>query len=221
MLIKEPSPLQRILSYLYPITFWRGKSGSQANLALLLSGNQWQLETNNALYSDGHKYRPLRVGFGKIARQLSRVDKALFLGAGLGSGVQILDKMAYHPACTLVDVDTQVLELAKAILAKTASKTPVHFVRSDAAVFFSENLGERYGLIVIDIFEERQVPAFVHTTAFMQQCHQHLSANGIVIINYMLDPANDWDQMQRTIGTIFLKVEIISLGINRVIIARA
>jgi len=210
---------QKIASYILPVKIWKGRSTDNPMLGLFLYMGQWQLATDDAIYSDGSRYRPLVMAFRKIKNELPAIKNILVLGSGLGSAVSIAHKMGYHPFFTLVEKDSKVITLAQQLLNDEDRKN-VAMINDDAQNFMQKH-SERYDLIIIDIFSGRKVPAFVSTKNFIEKCRSCLNRNGIFIINYMLNDKEDNDNFYQLKEYFPGETDVIDIGINRVLIAKA
>lgn len=205
--------LQRILSYLFPVRIWKGSGTHNEVLELFLSNGEWQLATADAIYSDGTRYRPLVQAFNLLGQRLSSVDRVLLLGSGIGSGVQILKKMGFHPDFVLVDADQRVLELASLCLGKDRTT----YVCADAEAFVAQ-CTNRFDLIIVDVFIGRAVPSFVSEEGFIKKCRSMLHTGGTLVVNYMLN--TDGDKLRyQLLKSQLPEVTVIDIGINKVLVA--
>jgi len=212
----KASRLQIILSYLFPVKIWKGSSSKNPELELSLSNGEWQLATHDAIYSDGKKYRPLVSAFWSVGRDLKKVNSVLLLGSGIGSGVQILHELGFYPSFTLVDNDETVLQLARRLLPSTEC---LRFVCQNAEDFIRKD-NTAYDMVVVDVFSGRNVPDFVTSPEFIEQCLHHLTPGGILVINFML---NDETHKQRFFTLRQMLPEdtrVIEIGINRVVVTK-
>lgn len=207
---------KRLLSFLYPVLIANRYSIYNPVLELYLYRNRWQLATADALYSDGHRYLPLRKAFRFLRKALPDVQSILVLGTGLGSAVHILHRMHLRPHFTLVDIDEVVLQLALQLMPKALIPC-VEPVCADATEFVMDNNG-RYDIIVIDIFNGRRVPAFVTSTLFLESCYGLLSRQGHLVMNYIPEDDRQAETFKKAITCLFPQVRILSLGLNLVLI---
>lgn len=201
-----------------PVKIWEGSGKGNTVLELLYYQGEWQLATDDALYSDGSKYRPLKLAFRHIRHRLPAVKKMLVLGAGLGSALHVLHQMKIHPDTTLVDHDEEILRLAASTLSSLSNEVELAFITDDAEAYIY-NSKQQWNLIVVDVFTGRVVPPFVTTKGFMQQCRRCLAPNGIVVINYMVLFQADWRSFKQIVDSLFTKVDVLDHGINRILIA--
>ena len=182
-------------------------------LELFLYKGHWQLATDNAIYSDGKRYRPLVVAFKEIKFFLPLIKNVLVLGSGVGSALQIMKSMNFHPSFLFIDSDEKILELARQLMADDNAS----FICADAGQFVDKD-NNRYDLIIIDVFKDRQVPAFVSTTTFIEKCRERLNDRGIIIMNYMLNNKEDQEKFNLVKNELLQGSKLIRLGVNQVLV---
>jgi len=186
-------------------------------LELCISKGQYQLATQDALYSDGDKYRPLTIAFNDIGAALVSAKTVLVLGTGLGSAAQILYAKGYKPAYTFVEYDATILQWAMQTLpADVVSKAKA--IHADASVFVND-CNDVYDMVVVDIFNSRVVPAFVTTEDFLKRSRRSIKPGGHFVLNYIVLNNTDWQSVVATVRTVFPNITILENGINRIFIA--
>jgi spermidine synthase len=210
---------KRLLSFLYPVCIERRSSPFHPVLDLYLHRNQWQLATEDAFYSDGKRYRPLLAAFKKIRRELATAHHVLVLGTGLASAVHILEHMGFHPVYTLVDIDEAVLGLAIELMPRHHLPR-IEAVCMDAQLFMQQNT-HRYPLIVCDVFIGRDVPDFVSSVIFLEQCKTSLQPGGRFILNYLEKSKSLYRDMCRLMDHVYPGYTRIEFGINKIFVASA
>lgn len=213
------SVLKKLLSYLVPVTV-ASSSGSQNRfLEFILYRNQWQLATEEALYSDGNRYQPFRIAFKHIPKEtLSHVSECLVLGTGLGSIVQILsEKYKACPRFTLVEYDEQILKWALENLSAMGIGKLNPYCEN-AEEFVKREKG-KYDLICVDIFKGREVPSLFIEEEFLMNSRRLLKPGGIWIMNYIINDDQEAARFFRNIKRIFINLEIIEKDQNRIVIA--
>lgn len=180
---------------------------------------RWQLSAATAIYSDGAAYRPLVSAFSFLSKEISSKKNMLVLGAGLGSAVSILHRQRIKMDTTLVDIDPQIIQWGKQII-EAETKYPCTWILDDVAEYVKK-CKESFDIIVIDIFQDRIVPAFITSKAFLDSCHQILSNNkGVIVMNYIVCNEALWQEDFNSISSVFRVEKTISIGINKVIILR-
>jgi len=202
---------------LYPVQIQRAKGYGDIPIGIFLYQGQWQLATADTLYSDGKRYRPLRIAFKYLEKQLHTVKEVLALGAGLGSIVSILHSMGFAPQYTLVDIDEISLQWAMELVSgdKQHHITPV----CANAEYYIATDKNKYGLIAVDIFTGRQVPAFVISKAFLQHCRDRLKPGGFLVLNYIITAEEEWLSLSNNFNAIFPGNKVLAYDINRIFVA--
>ncbi len=207
---------KRLLSYLYPQILKVGRSKYNPRLELSFYKNQYQLATEDALYSDGDRYAPLKLAFSHLQDKMPQVKNMQVLGAGLGSAASVADSMGFHPDITLIDRDPLIVEWSNEIWSD--KNQHVHFICADA-VDYIQHTQEHYDMLVVDIFNSRVVPPFATQTEFLQNCLRILNRGGSFVLNYMVNDEVEWLQVQKQILSVIPNAEILSNGLNRIFTA--
>ena len=107
---------KKALGYIVPITTTYHETDKHPNLKVKYYQGQWQLESEDALYSDGYRYSPFRMAYDHLHKQnkLLPVHNFLLIGGGLGSALLRLQKVYKRfPAATLVEYDGDIIELGQ------------------------------------------------------------------------------------------------------------
>lgn len=209
---------KKLLSLVYPVLVKTAEGSDKHPLPqLYLYRGQYQVATNDALYSDGTRYRPLKIAFARIGNKLKQTENVLVLGTGLGSAVHILHSKGYRPEYTLVDYDKATLRWAMELLPDgvAAKITPV----LDDAEHFIKAHNQQYDLVIIDIFKGRVVPYFVMSSTFLQNCRRCMKPAATLVLNYMINNEAEWQGALQAFKQVFPDHQVIPSGINRLVIA--
>ena len=205
---------------LFPVKIESSKGTSTPELTLYYFQGRWQLSAATALYSDGSVYKPLLLAFKYLQKERAKITNMLVLGAGLGSAVEVLARFNCYPSSTLVEIDPQIIAWANDLLHHQKSTTETKWICQDASDFIQTNR-QCYDLVVLDIFEDRQVPNFVCTDSFLSACKNAVHKDkGILIFNYIINNERDWETLLALMQSIFIIQHIIAIGINRILILR-
>jgi hypothetical protein len=213
------SPLKRVLSYFIPVTVASSSGTQNPFLEFILYRNQWQLATEEALYSDGDRYQPFRIAFKNIPRErLANVSECLVLGTGLGSVVQILwGKYKCDANYSLVEHDEKILKWALEYLGSIGVKNIYPYC--DNAFSFVKKDTEQYDLICTDIFNGREVPSIFTEKEFLLSTRKLLKPGGIWIMNYIINDPGELMEYMRNVKEVFPHVAIVEKEQNRILIA--
>lgn len=212
------SPLKRLLSYVVPVSIANSSSAQNPFLEFILYRNQWQLATEEALYSDGNRYQPFRLAFKKVkADKLAKTANCLVLGTGLGSVVEILhDRYNCKANFTLVEYDDKILAWALEHLSAKGIKN-LKPQCANAQTFVAANKG-KYDLICIDIFNGREVPTVFTEKEFLQNTKRLMAPNGLWIMNYIINDRTEMVEYMRNIKEVFPTVQMLEKDQNRILI---
>lgn len=206
---------KRILSYLIPVSIAQARGKSTPQLGLYLWQGRWQLVASTAVYSDGKKYRPLRLAFRHIYRTLPSPASVLVLGAGLGSAIDILEDLKIKARYTLVDLDEASLQWGQEL---HRENTNAEWICSDVTIFVQECTAT-FDVVVLDVFQDRLVPQFVTREKFLSACAGLLKpGSGILVFNYIINNEDHWLQTREQLEKLFRIKKTFELGINRIMI---
>ncbi len=175
---------KRWISYIYPITITKQQNDTHSNLKLKYFQGQVQLESEHALYSDGHRYTPFKIAYNYLQKRqaLSSVQRFLLLGAGLGSALHRLQTVyQLYPETYLVEYDADILKLSQQYLL-TNQKSNVHFVRKEAMDFISESK-DQFDLIGIDLFDALKNSYLVTLPKFWEQIKRASHPKSVLVVN--------------------------------------
>jgi len=208
---------KQLLSYLFPLSLRKWHGTYSRNVELVLHRNILQLCTPTAIYSQGYHYKPLAMAFAHIRNFLARANNILFLGCGLGSGLQILNRFHHFPSCTLVDIEPDFLQLTQET-APEGFRGKLDCICDDAEHYMSFPV-QQFDMAVVDIFLDTTLPAFVRSGEFMEHCHDALRKQGILVLNYIGTNAEDAKQLHRHLQHLYQEVHCLYLIPNIVFIA--
>jgi len=191
-------------SYLFPITLLKPSSVIHKKLKIQYFRGQIQLESDTALYSDGDRYAPFRLGFNYLykKKELQNIKKFLLLGAGLGSALHRLQRIyQLYPSTYLVEYDEAILALSKQFLLPSQKKN-VHFICTDARKYTRESK-DKFDLIGIDLFEQLRNSPIIYEVSFWLDVKKLLSANGHVIVNTIFIKKIDRTSFEKLLSKAF------------------
>jgi spermidine synthase len=173
---------RRLKSYIIEVPIETVESGYNPYLSVILKNGQYQLLTENAIYSYGELYDNFSKAFKRIDLDNLKIENVLILGFGLGSIPLMLETMfhkKYH--YTAVEIDPEVLKLANKYTVVNLT-SPIEFHLSDASVYaaFSE---EKFDMICMDVFLDDMVPTELEQEEFLLDLKKMLAPNGILLFN--------------------------------------
>lgn len=110
--------------------------------------------------------------------------KALLIGLGAGSLAKFLYRHFPLTALTVVEIDPQVVAVARQFFKLPDDPNRLHIIVDDGAEFIM-NGGKQYDLIVVDGFDGQARAGLLSSLPFYQHCRARLTDNGIVVINLL------------------------------------
>jgi len=192
------------LSFLKEVVIERTTSIYNDDLTVSLVKGEYQLTTNEAIYSYGLRYDNYFTAFKSI--DLSKVgDSVLLLGLGLGSIPYMLERsFGKDYNYTAVEIDEEIIYLAsKYVLDDLNSE--IYTVHTDAINFVSQS-EDRFDLIAMDIFVSDYIPEVFETIDFLTQLKGTLSDHGILLFNRLYYYDKDKKKTEAYYHNVFLKV---------------
>jgi len=175
--------LQKIASYCLPIRLKKIPSEINGSLEITLSNGTLVLDTKNTNYSFGSLQRILKKGLLHIGKpSIEQMDSILVLGLGAGSVVEtLLNDFQYQKTIVGVEKDEKVIEIGKKYFGLTAYAN-LHVLHYDAFEFVLRTK-KVFDLIVIDIFQDKNMPNFLFENHFQFRLLQLLPKNGKILFN--------------------------------------
>jgi len=171
-----------VLSHLTPFDLLKTHSKENGDLELKLVRGSFQLSTSSAVYSFGRKYHAFNTAFEKLKPKLQSVQSVLVLGGGLGSVCEILQKDFHLSAqYTLVEFDPIICSLAEQVLESQIKKN-CKIVYSEARDYLSA-CSTQFDLVVVDLFNDIQVPDVFRSESFLEDLKPLLSSKGHLLFN--------------------------------------
>lgn len=210
--------LQNLLSYFVPVRVLTTQSPQHARLELYRFRGRWQLAFDDAFYSDGAAYSPLRKAFRALRKDVETWQDVLVLGAGIGSAVLVLEKKHHRcPRMTLVDLDEQILTLAGELLAAEGHAEHVELICEHAGTYVVQE-ERQFDAVVVDIFRGREVPSFALTADFLEKTIERLRPGGQLVMNFIINRDEEWTHFRKTLEQVMPGYRTIAHGINRILL---
>ena len=209
----------KLRSWFYPVLVQKSTLIRSEALALYYFQGQYQLSTEDAIYSDGNRYRPALIAIKQHIDLFKHAEELLVLGTGLASVVHVLNKYHCYPAITLVDIDKEILDWAAAVLPKDYPKEKVSFVAADAMTIIQHCKAHSYDCLFVDLFIGQCLPDAATQTAFLLQCKKAIKPGGLFIMNYIATDFVAWKYYQKRVQDVYPNVVVIENDINKIMTA--
>jgi len=170
-----------VLSYITEIEIEHTTSLYNDHLTVSLVKGQYQLTTDEAIYSYGLRYDNYFGAFKRVDLEVLG-SEALLLGLGLGSIPYMLEH-AFDKGFryTAVEIDEEIIYLAsKYVLSHLDAD--IETVKADALQFVQVS-EQKYDFIAMDIFVSDYIPAEFETVEFLQQLSTMIAPGGLLLFN--------------------------------------
>lgn len=184
--------IQKLFSYLYPIKIFKKKSARSKVIEVTWANGELVLDSENTNYSYGSLQRILRYGLRNIGyNKVLEMDHILVLGVAGGSVIKTLvDEIEYKGKITGVEIDAEMIQIANQYFNLNEIQQ-LEIVIDDAFEFVLKTK-DKYDLIIIDIFEDTNMPNFLFEKFFSERISFLLKDRGFVLFNTMiLDEAHN------------------------------
>lgn len=186
--------LKKWASYLLPINIYNRKSSVSKSLEVTWNNGELVLDSTNTNYSYGSLQRVLRKGLKYIGySKIQSMDHVLVLGVAAGSVIKTLvEEIEYKNRITGVEIDPEVIEIANKYF-KLNEIQNLNIVIDDAFEFVLKTK-DRYDLIIIDVFQDTNMPNFLFEDFFCKRIAYLLNKKGYIIFNTMCLTKQDNDR---------------------------
>lgn len=184
--------IQKFFSYLIPIKIYKKKSARSKTIEVTWANGELVLDSENTNYSYGSLQRILRYGLRNIGYdEILKMDHILVLGVAGGSVIKTLvDEIEYKGKITGVEIDSEMIQIANQYFDLDKIKQ-LNLVIDDAFEFVLKTK-DHYNLIIIDVFEDTNMPNFLFEKFFLDRICILLKNNGYILFNTMiLDEAHN------------------------------
>ncbi|MDH3633468.1 MAG: hypothetical protein OES20_02075 [Gammaproteobacteria bacterium] len=129
-------------------------------------------------------------------------ERILMLGTAAGSLLYFLNHHYPHSEITTVDIDAELIEqlLKKEILPPV--RTGLDYVYDDAARFITD-CEQSYDLVLVDIFNGSQSPAWLLEKESIDKLYRLLTWRGALAYNLIIDSEHDFKRFYRDLRLVF------------------
>lgn len=195
------------ISYVLEIPIEKRHSAYSATIRVSLHRGEWKLSTFNAIYSFGKYYTSYKSAFEQLNINQHPATNVLILGVGLGSVVKLLMDHPTLKNITAIDIDPQIIDLAKKYWPDIHAQFQTDFHTEDAIDWLERRSDfEKYDLILSDIFIDDQTPESMLTHNYLRLLKESLNPNGILLyskINYTEKQQEANSNFEKTFNKVF------------------
>ncbi len=177
---------RKLFSFLIPINLVKKQSAFSKTLEVTYVNGTLVLDSLNTNYSYGSLQRILAKGLRYIGyKRIKKFDKILVLGVAGGSVIKTLvNEIKFKGEITGVEIDPNVIELANKYF--NLNDIPNLNIYIDDAFEFVLKTNSKFDLIIIDIFQDTQMPNFLFEDFFVNRINFLLNINGFILFNTMV-----------------------------------
>ena len=175
--------LKRILSYIFPLTLLSKPSKISRQLSVTLLNGKYLLNTPHTDYSFGSLQRVLRFGLKQIGfERIQKQKNILVLGLAAGSVVETLvEEVQFRGQIHGVDIDPEVITIGRQYFHLDKIKNLQIFLYD--AQDYIKTTRVKYDLVIVDIFQDDQMPDFLFAPTFFSQLKEILNKKGVILFN--------------------------------------
>lgn len=184
--------IKQLLSYFLPIKIYETQSTVSSNLEVTWNNGKLVLDSKHTNYSYGSLEKVLRKGFQQIGyTTILEMKSVLLLGVAGGSAIKtLIEDIGYKGSITGVEIDAEVIKIANTYFGLNEYKN-VTIIIDDAQKYIEEH-DVKYNLIIIDIFEDSNMPDFLFEEKFINNIKKSLELYGYILFNFMI--LNDYEK---------------------------
>ena len=169
---------QKVLSFLFPIVL--KEIDSPFYIQFVLKNNKILLNSQNANQSNGTLKYALHHAFSHFKwYEKTNVNQILILGFGLGSAYDLLSPIYPNAKFVGIENNDAIYNFYQNIKPHN-SQLKLHLI--DAQNFIAQ-CNDSFDLILIDIFNDEEIPNFIIHPSFWELCLQTLNPNGALLWN--------------------------------------
>ena len=211
-----------ILSFLYPVVVEKTGSRWNPHLEVVITGGKYAMNSANANYSYGSLYSLFKKIFRRTQIDWNKINEVLVLGFGAGGVAEIINK--YKGDCRIdgVEIDEQVLALARKYFKTDLLKNVTLFCTS--AEEFISGCKKKYDLVVIDVYNDLNVPESIESEEFLSGVYGVSAPGGIVIFNKFIHDRKSQDESEKLkekFGNLFGEIDTQTVMLTaKVLVAR-
>lgn len=175
--------LKKYFSYLNVISERTYESAFNGTLEINWLNGKKILDTKNTNYSYGNLGKVLKKGLKSCHSNFCNKEASvLILGLGGGDVVkQLRNNFKSEAKITAIEIDPVIIEIALKEF-EIIPNSKLEIINNDARIFLKYTK-EKYDVIIVDLFNDINIPEFVFQAEFIKSIYSVLNFNGSVIFN--------------------------------------
>lgn len=208
--IKLPPAWQHALSYMKAQLVARSQKDRNELLELYIHKGEYRLEYGGAIYAYGAYYYAFHPLLPLLQQHNKPLENVLMLGGAIGAVLSQIENLNIRSNYDFVEIDEELIAWAKQILDPDLL-TRTNFICEDA-FFHVIKSKKKYDLILIDIFDEMEMPEFLYDPAWWQSLYYLGSDHTIIAWNAY----SETKQGQKALGNFINRVLKPQFGIPKI-----
>lgn len=174
--------MRRLLSFVTPQRVVSRSSAHHARIEVTLVRGRAVLDGATVNYSYGGLHEVFKQAFTRLEIEKRDIRSVLVLGLGAGSVVHLLRRdFGVKAPITALEIDPVIVELGREYF--DLARWPNLEVVTADAVEWATNSTRRFDLVVVDLFDEAEVPGPCRTTEFLETLRERLAPGGLLAFN--------------------------------------
>ncbi|MBI1305004.1 MAG: hypothetical protein GC181_00150 [Bacteroidetes bacterium] len=212
--------VQRLLSWFWPIRLDSAING-ESNLELIIYRGVVQLNSGEANYSRGNLQTAFQLCFEENKSDINwaTIHEVLVLGLGLGGVCDLIKKYAGEVKITGVEKSHDIIKWYRTYYSDPNLKV----IETDAVDFVKSDLNT-YDLIIVDLYDELDVPEIFQSVELVSRYFDLLNSGGELIFNKVVANENhrqQYSELMIHLSHYFKKVRVNEqMEINRFLIVK-
>lgn len=191
------------LSFLQQIKVETTSTEFSGSLEVVYFEGRYMLNSDTATYSFEDKYSSYKTALQTISDEIKPMRSALVLGLGLGSIPYMLQKtFEFTGKISCVEFDKEIIRLAKKYYPDQKAINKFSIYHEDALMWMQLN-SEKFDLITVDLFIDKNVPRQFHSITFLNQLKNALTTNGILLFSRLTEKSRSENALINNLKTIF------------------
>lgn len=137
--------------------------------------------------------------FAPLYQDKKEQQKILILGYGTGTMDRLFSYYYPQSKMTGVEIDQEIIELGKTFFQVDGEKTELHIV--DGRTFLS-GTDEKYDLIIVDAYQDVNIPFHMATKEFFDLTKEKLAVGGVLAINVNMHDEREHQLLEALLYTV-------------------
>ncbi|MFD0962452.1 spermidine synthase [Pseudofulvibacter geojedonensis] len=189
--------LKKLISYLYPIRVKQIPSSRSGQLEITMVNGKLLIDAEHVNYSYGNLQKALKKGLTAIGEtKLNSFKNILVLGVAGGSVIETIRRdFKLHIPITGVEIDADVIGLANEYF--NLDKAQNLDLKIDDAFDYISNTKDTFDLIIVDIFNDEQMPDNLFNKVFWVDIYKTLNSNGVCLFNSIVSSNREIERNQQ------------------------